>query len=66
MLLFVIRLGSPQPLVSMARYILEIFPAFLLLAIWSRSPWVNRLVLYLSLLGLLFFSAQFAIWGWVG
>jgi hypothetical protein len=50
----------------MARYVLEIFPAFLLLAIWGRSPWVNRLVLTLSLLGLLFFSAQFAIWGWVG
>jgi hypothetical protein len=66
MLLFVSRLGSPQPLVSMARYILEIFPAFLLLAVWGRSPWANRLVLYLSLLGLLFFSAQFAIWGWVG
>ncbi len=66
MLFFVSRLGSPQPLVSMARYVLEIFPAFLLLAIWSRSAWVNRLVLYLSLLGLLFFSAQFAIWGWVG
>jgi hypothetical protein len=66
MLLFVARLGSPQPLVSMARYVLEIFPAFLLLAVWSRSVWVNRLVLYLSLLGLLFFSAQFAIWGWVG
>ena len=66
MLLFVMRLGSPQPLVSMARYVLEIFPAFLLLAAWGRSPWVNRLVLYPSLLGLLFFSAQFAIWGWVG
>ncbi len=66
MLLFLARLGSPQPLVSMARYVLEFFPAFLLLAIWSRSAWVNRLVFYSSLLGLLFFSAQFAIWGWVG
>ena len=66
MLLFVVRLGSPQPLVSMARYVLEIFPAYLLLAIWGRSVWVNRLVLSLSLLGLLFFSAQFAMWGWVG
>lgn len=66
MFLFLTRFGSPQPLVSMARYVLEIFPAFLLLAIWSHSAWVNRLVLYLSLLGLLFLSAQFAIWGWVG
>jgi Dolichyl-phosphate-mannose-protein mannosyltransferase len=65
-LLFVARLGTPQPLISMARYVLEIFPAFMLLAVWGRSAWVNRLVSYSSLLGLLFFSAQFAIWGWVG
>lgn len=66
LLLFLSRIGSPQPLVGMARYVLEIFPAFLLLSLWARNPWLNRLVLYLSWLGLLFFSAQFAIWGWVG
>jgi hypothetical protein len=66
MLLFIARLGNPQPLVSMARYVLEIFPAFLLLALWSRSVLVKRLVLYLCMLGLLFLSAQFAMWGWVG
>lgn len=66
MLLFLTRLGSPQPLVSMARYVLEIFPAFLVLAAWGRRPGINRLILYLSWLGLLFFSAQFAMWGWVG
>jgi hypothetical protein len=36
------------------------------MAVWARAAWVNRLIFYLSLLGLLFFSAQFAIWGWVG
>jgi hypothetical protein len=66
MVFFLTRIGSPQPLVSMARYVLEIFPAFLLLAIWGRNAWVHRLILYLSWLGLLYFSAQFAIWGWVG
>ena len=66
MLLFLARIGSPQPLVSMARYVVEIFPAFLVFAIWGRKPWPNRIILYLSWLGLLFFSAQFAIWGWVG
>ena len=64
--LFITRLGSPQPLVSMARYVLEIFPAFIVLAMLGRRTWANRLILYLSWLGLLFFSAQFAIWGWVG
>ena len=66
MALFLTRLGSPQPLVSMARYVIEIFPAFLVLAEWGGRPVVNRVILYLSWLGLLFFSAQFAIWGWVG
>ena len=66
MLLFLARFGSPQPLISMARYVLEIFPAFMVLSIWGRNVWVNRIILYLFWLGLLFFSAQFAIWGWVG
>ncbi len=66
LLFFLSRMGSPQPLVSMARYSLEIFPAFLLLAKWGNRPAIHRLILYPSLTGLLFFSAQFAIWGWVG
>jgi len=66
LLLFLARMGSPQPLVSMARYVLEIFPAFLLFARWGSRPWVNRIYLYLSWVGLLFFSGQFALWGWVG
>jgi hypothetical protein len=65
-LLFLSRMGSPQPLISMARYVLELFPAFLLFARWGTRPWVNRLYMYLSWVGLLFFSGQFAIWGWVG
>jgi hypothetical protein len=46
--------------------LVAIFPAFLLLPTWGRKAWANRLILYLSVLGLLFLSAQFAIWGWVG
>ncbi|MBN2386301.1 MAG: glycosyltransferase family 39 protein [Anaerolineales bacterium] len=65
-LFFLTRMGSPQPLVAMTRYVLEIFPAFLLLGLWGQKAWVNRLVLYLSWPGLLFFTAQFVIWGWVG
>lgn len=66
LLFFLSRFGSPQPLVGMARYVLEIFPAFLLFSLWARHAWIERLILYLSWAGLLFFSAQFAIWGWVG
>lgn len=63
---FLARFGYPQPLISMTRYTLEIFPIFILLALLGNSEWRNRIILYLSLPGLLFFSAQFAIWGWVG
>ena len=66
MLFFLARMGSPQPLVSMNRYTLEIFPVFLLFAGWGSKPAIHRLILYLSWMGLLFFTAQFAIWGWVG
>jgi len=66
MVFFLARMGYPQPLVSMLRYTLEIFPVFLLFATWGAKPLLHRLILYLSGLGLLFFSAQFAIWGWVG
>ncbi len=66
LLFFLARFGSPQPLVGMARYGLEIFPIFLYLATQARTPRIRRLILYLSWPGLLFFSAQFAIWGWVG
>lgn len=66
LLFFLARFGSPQPLVGIARYGLEIFPIFLYLGAQARRPWIRRLILYLSWPGLLFFSAQFAIWGWVG
>lgn len=66
MIFFLARFGAPQPLSGMARYVLDIFPAFLVLAVWGSKTWVNRIILYLSWSGLLFFSGQFAIWGWVG
>jgi Gpi18-like mannosyltransferase len=66
MLFFLARMGSPQPLVSMTRYTLEIFPVFFLFAAWGAKPVQHRLIFYVSCLGLLFFSAQFAMWGWVG
>lgn len=66
LLLFLSRFGFPQPLIGMARYVVEIFPAFMVLAVWGRNIQVNRIILYLFLSGLLFFSAQFALWRWVG
>jgi hypothetical protein len=54
-----------KPLYSFSRYALAFFPTFWLLALWGENPWVNRLILYTSLLLYLYFSGQFFVWGWV-
>lgn len=61
-----IRSAGVQPLLGTARYVLALFPAFMVIAEWGASPWRHRLILYGSTAGLLFLSGQFAIWGWVG
>jgi hypothetical protein len=65
-LLFITRIADVYPLLSNARYVLAIFPVFMALPLIDGKPWIRRLIMYPSLLGLLFLSAQFAIWGWVG
>ena len=60
-----LRMTTTQPLVSMTRYALVVFPVFILLGIWGKNPWVNRLILYTSALLQLYLSAQFILWGWV-
>jgi hypothetical protein len=59
------RMNSMQPLVSMSRYVLVLFPLFCLLGKWGQKPWVNRLIVYAGFLAALYFSAQFFSWGWV-
>ncbi|MFC2063914.1 hypothetical protein ACFLXB_02330 [Chloroflexota bacterium] len=66
MLFFLMRMGYPHPLVGMMRYTMEIFPVFFLFAEWGGRQGSNRTIVYPFLAGLLFFSAQFASWGWVG
>ena len=61
-----LRLNPGQPFVSMMRYVLVIFPAFILLGKWGEKIWVNRAIVYLSFPLALYFSAQFWLWGWVG
>jgi hypothetical protein len=60
------RMTTTQPLVSMARYTLALFPMFMLLGLWGKNAWVNRAVVYLSFPLQLYLSAQFILWGWVG
>lgn len=60
------RMTTEQPLVSMTRYALAIFPVFILWGRWGSNAWVSRLIVYLSLPLQLYLSAQFVMWGWVG
>lgn len=60
------RMTTEQPLVSMTRYALAIFPVFIMWGKWGENAWISRLIVYLSLPLQLYLSAQFVMWGWVG
>jgi hypothetical protein len=60
-----LRRTTLQPLVSMSRYVLVFFPAFMLWGKWGRNRLVQRLVVYPSVALWLYLSGQFAMWGWV-
>jgi Gpi18-like mannosyltransferase len=66
LIFYLMRLGSPQPLIGMARYTLAVFPIFFTLADQQYQPVVKRTVIILALFMQLFLSGQFAIGGWVG
>ena len=60
-----LRRTTLQPLVSMSRYVLVLFPAFMIWGRWGRNPRIQRLIIYSSVALLLYLSGQFAMWGWV-
>jgi hypothetical protein len=63
--LLTMRLVETQPLNSMVRYLLTLFPVFYLFGMLAENEWINRLM-FVSFLSLnLFLSAQFFLWGWV-
>ncbi len=64
--LYLTRTGGNEPLVGMVRYVLVFFPAFLILGAWGEKHWINRTLIYTGLTGLLFMSAAFALWLWMG
>ncbi len=66
MALYLFRIAAVYPLLSNSRYVLALFPVFMLAAQKGENPRVNRLILYSSWIGLLYLSGQFSIWGWVG
>lgn len=59
------RRTTAQPLVSISRYVLTLFPVFIIWGRWGENPWVNRLIVYPSIALLIYLCGQFAIWGWV-
>jgi hypothetical protein len=59
------KVGPISPLLSTGRYVLPIFPAFVLLGRWASTPWRQRSVVYPSVALLIFFAGQFILWGWV-
>jgi hypothetical protein len=66
MLVVISRPIIDYPLLSMPRFVLPLFPMYILLGrAGEASPLINRLVVYSWLALLMFFSAQFALGGWV-
>jgi hypothetical protein len=57
---------SSQPLMSLPRFLVVLFPLSMWLAVWlAAHPRAQRPALVLSALLMAFFVAQFATWHWV-
>jgi hypothetical protein len=65
LLIILIRIVETQPLISMSRYALTLFPSFFILGLAGENPWLRRLILYTFIPLNLYLSAQFFLWGWV-
>jgi Mannosyltransferase (PIG-V) len=65
LLIILTRIVETQPLMSMSRYALTLFPSFYALSLAGENPWLQRAILYPSALLSLYLSGQFFIWGWV-
>lgn len=65
LLIILIRIVETQPLISMSRYALMLFPSFFVLGVASENPWFQRWIVYLFIPLNLYLSAQFFLWGWV-
>ena len=65
LLIMLIRIVETQPLISMSRYSLTLFPSFFVLGLAAENPWMRRLIIYTFIPLNLYLSAQFFLWGWV-
>jgi hypothetical protein len=65
LLIMLIRIVETQPLISISRYSLTLFPSFFILGRAGENPWIRRLIIYTFIPLNLYLSAQFFVWGWV-
>jgi len=65
LLIISIRIVETQPLISMSRYSLTLFPVFLTISAVDKSPWGRRIVIYTCIALSLYLSQEFFGWGWV-
>jgi hypothetical protein len=65
LLIMLIRIVETQPLISMSRYSLTLFPSFFIFGLAGENPVLRRLVIYTFIPLNLYLSAQFFLWGWV-
>lgn len=66
LIVLTMRVVETQPLNSMGRYVLTLFPIFALCGVWSKNSWVQRTLVYPGFALSLYLCAQFVLWGWVG
>ncbi len=66
LILLAMHYVETQPLNSMSRYSITLFPVFVLSGMWSQNPWIRRAIVYPCLALALYLCAQFVLWGWVG
>src|SRR5688500_7845179 len=65
LLIMLMRIVETQPLNSMSRYSLTLFPGFFVLGLAGEDPLIRRIIAYTFILLNLYLSAQFFSWGWV-
>lgn len=66
LMLILSKVSDFEALLSVSRYVLALFPGFIVLGrLGSSKPWLHRLITYPSLAGILFLTGQFVLWGWV-
>ena len=60
------RYSPTFPLMSMSRYVLVLFPCFVILALWGRKKWVHMTILFVRLCGLGFWTGMYYAGSFVG